>query len=98
MRGALGTVDRPYHIFEWFHHDRFHVLHHMFLQIVFYHTDEATAAIKKKLGPLYKSDPTSFYEAMWQVPATADCHYVESVKVYSTTRACPIKTSKPAKV
>ena len=58
MRGALGTVDRPYHIFEWFHHDRFHVLHHMFLQIVFYHTDEATAAIKKKLGPLYKSDPT----------------------------------------
>jgi len=80
MRGALCTVDRPYYIFDWFHHKigSTHVLHHMFPQIPWYHADEATAAIKKKLGPLYKNDPTPFYEAMWQV--ARDCHYVESVE------------------
>jgi omega-6 fatty acid desaturase (delta-12 desaturase) len=80
MRGALGTVDRPYYIFDWFHHKigSTHVCHHLFSEIPWYHAEEATEHISKKLGKLYKKDDTPFYEAMWQV--ARDCHYVDSVE------------------
>lgn len=80
MRGAIGTVDRPYGVFDWFHHKigSTHVVHHMFPQIPWYHADEVTKHVAAKLGPLYKKDPTPWYQAMWET--ARDCHYVETVE------------------
>ena len=77
VRGALSTIDRPYGIFDHFHHKigSTHVAHHLFHEIPFYNGDEATAAIKEFLGPMYNFDPTPWWQAMWKVANT--CHYVE---------------------
>jgi len=80
VRGALSTIDRPYGIFDFFHHKigSTHVAHHLFHEMPFYRADEATAALKEFLGPLYNYDPTPFYIAMWRIAKT--CHYVDSTK------------------
>ena len=78
--GALSTIDRPYGIFDFFHHriGSTHVAHHLFHEMPFYHAKEATAALKAYLEPkgLYNYDPTPWYLAMWRVAHT--CHYVDS--------------------
>merc|ERR1712157_213706 len=70
VKGALSTIDRPYGIFDFFHHKigSTHVAHHLFHEMPFYRADEATAAIKNFLGPLYNYDPTPtpWYLAMWR--------------------------------
>mmetsp|Transcript_18335 Transcript_18335/g.25849 ORF Transcript_18335/g.25849 Transcript_18335/m.25849 type:complete len:427 (+) Transcript_18335:105-1385(+) len=80
VKGALSTIDRPYGIFDFFHHKigSTHVAHHLFHEMPFYRADEATAAIKAYLEPkgLYNYDPTPFWKVMWRVANT--CHYVES--------------------
>mmetsp|Transcript_50418 Transcript_50418/g.74775 ORF Transcript_50418/g.74775 Transcript_50418/m.74775 type:complete len:429 (-) Transcript_50418:271-1557(-) len=80
VKGALTTIDRPYGIFDFFHHKigSTHVAHHFFHEMPFYRADEATAAIKEFLGPLYNYDPTPWYKACWRVAHT--CHYVEDTK------------------
>lgn len=79
VKGALSTIDRPYGIFDFFHHKigSTHVAHHLFHEMPFYRADEATAAIKAYLEPmgLYNHDPTPWYMAMWRVAKT--CHYIE---------------------
>jgi len=77
VKGALSTIDRPYGIFDFFHHKigSTHVAHHLFHEMPFYKADVATAAIKEFLGPLYNYDPTPWYMACWKVART--CHYVE---------------------
>lgn len=79
VRGALSTIDRPYGIFDFFHHKigSTHVAHHLFHEMPFYKADEATAAIKAFLEPkgLYNYDPTPWYKAMWRIALT--CHYVD---------------------
>jgi len=77
VKGALSTIDRPYGIFDFFHHKigSTHVAHHLFHEMPFYKADVATAAIKEFLGPLYNYDPTPWYIACWKVAKT--CHYVE---------------------
>jgi omega-6 fatty acid desaturase (delta-12 desaturase) len=79
VRGALSTVDRPYGIFDFFHHKigSTHVAHHLFHEMPFYKADEATAAIKEFLGPLYNYDPTPWYLAAWRIAKR--CHYVEDI-------------------
>jgi omega-6 fatty acid desaturase (delta-12 desaturase) len=79
VKGALSTIDRPYGIFDFFHHKigSTHVAHHLFHEMPFYKADKATAAIKHFLGPLYNHDPTPFYKAAWRVAKT--CHCVEDV-------------------
>jgi omega-6 fatty acid desaturase / acyl-lipid omega-6 desaturase (Delta-12 desaturase) len=80
VRGALGTIDRPYGIFDFFHHriGSTHVVHHLFHELPWYHAYEATAAVKAYLEPkgLYNYDPRPFPVAMWQ--SFKECHYVES--------------------
>merc|ERR1712008_304190 len=80
VKGALTTIDRNYGIFDFFHHKigSMHVLHHFFHEMPFYNADEATAAIKEFLGPLYNYDPTPWYMAMWRIAMT--CHFVEDTK------------------
>lgn len=63
VRGALATVDRD---FGWFLNNVFHhihdthVCHHIFSDLPFYNAQEATVALKKKLGDYYLFDPTPF--------------------------------------
>lgn len=82
VKGALSTIDRPYGIFDFFHHKigSTHVAHHLFHEMPFYKADVATAALKDYLGPkgLYNYDPTPWYQAMWRVAKT--CHYVEGIE------------------
>jgi len=66
----------------------------MFHEMPFYRADEATAAVKEYLGPLYNYDPTHFVQAMWRVAST--CHYVDSlegVQYYKSINDLP--PSKP---
>lgn len=79
VRGALSTIDRPYYIFDFFHHriGSTHVVHHLFHEMPFYNAAKATVAVKKFLEPkgLYNYDPTPFWIAMWRIARR--CHYVE---------------------
>jgi fatty acid desaturase len=81
VKGALSTIDRPYGIFDFFHHKigSTHVAHHLFHEMPFYRADEATAAIKAYLEPkgLYNYDPTPWYMAMWRIAGT--CHFVDDI-------------------
>ena len=80
VRGALSTIDRPYGIFDFFHHKigSTHVVHHLFHEMPWYNADKATAAVKEFLEPkgLYNYNPESIWSEMWRVART--CHYVES--------------------
>jgi fatty acid desaturase len=98
--GALSTIDRPYGIFDFFHHriGSTHVAHHLFHEMPFYHAKEATAALKAYLEPkgLYNYDPTPWYQAMWRIAHT--CHYVDSnegIQYYKSLEDVPL--SKDAK-
>jgi len=77
LRGALGTVDRDYGIWNvWHHHiGDTHVAHHLFSSMPHYHAQEATEAIKKVLGEYYLYDNTNILVAMWQ--NTLECFSVE---------------------
>jgi len=80
VKGALSTIDRPYGIFDFFHHTigSTHVAHHLFHEMPWYNAGKATAAIREFLEPqgLYNYDPTFWVLAMWRIART--CHYVES--------------------
>merc|ERR1712232_176311 len=82
VKGGLSTIDRPYGIFDFFHHciGSTHVAHHLFHEMPWYNAIEATAALKANLEPkgLYNYDPTNFVSAMWKIAHT--CHYVESIE------------------
>lgn len=82
VKGALSTIDRPYGIFDFFHHyiGSTHVAHHLFHEMPFYRAREATAALKAYLEPmgLYNYDPTPWWSAMWRIAKT--CHYVEGTE------------------
>lgn len=80
VRGALSTIDRPYGIFDFFHHQigSTHVVHHLFHEMPWYNAHIATRHVKKFLEPkgLYNYDPTPWVVAMWRIART--CHYVDS--------------------
>jgi len=77
IRGAIGTVDRDYGIFNHIHHHigDTHVAHHLFSQMPHYHAEEATAAVKKVLGKYYLYDNTPIMSALWKNWNT--CHFVD---------------------
>jgi omega-6 fatty acid desaturase (delta-12 desaturase) len=78
VRGALATIDRPYHMFDFFHHDigTSHVCHHFFSRIPHYHAAEATVAFKKVLGDYYLSDSKNVFAAFWE--QYTFCKYVDA--------------------
>jgi omega-6 fatty acid desaturase (delta-12 desaturase) len=82
LRGALCTIDRPYGIFDFFHHKigSTHVCHHVFSKVPAYNAKKATKHLKEFLEPrgLYRYDPTWWPIAAWRVATT--CHYVEGVE------------------
>lgn len=79
VRGALSTIDRPYGIFDFFHHQigSTHVVHHLFHEMPWYNAHIATKHVKEFLEPkgLYNYDPTNWVVAMWRIART--CHYVD---------------------
>lgn len=102
VRGALTTIDRPYGIFDFFHHKigSTHVAHHFFHEIPHYNALEATKALEKFLGPLglYNYDPTPFWKAMWRIAHT--CHYIEDVdgiQYYKSLEDVPLTSEREAK-
>ncbi|KXT05597.1 hypothetical protein AC579_1054 [Pseudocercospora musae] len=69
LNGALSTVDRPFGIVgRYLFHGiiDFHVVHHLFPQIPFYHAEEATEAVRKELCDRYRYDETPFWFALWR--------------------------------
>lgn len=80
VKGALSTIDRPYGIFDFFHHTigSTHVVHHLFHEMPWYNAGIATKHVRAYLEPkgLYNYDPTPWYWAMWRIAKT--CHYVDS--------------------
>mmetsp|Transcript_19317 Transcript_19317/g.29765 ORF Transcript_19317/g.29765 Transcript_19317/m.29765 type:complete len:424 (+) Transcript_19317:99-1370(+) len=95
VKGALSTIDRPYGIFDFFHHriGSTHVAHHLFHEMPCYHAKEATAHIKAFLEPkgLYNYDPTAWWVVMWRVSKT--CHYVQDntgIQYYKSLEDIPL--------
>lgn len=88
VRGALSTVDRDYGIYNVLHHriGQTHVVHHLFSQMPFYHSLEATEAVKKVLGDHYYFDDTNVWQAVrrsWKYckfvdPSDGDILYYKS--------------------
>ncbi|KAF8321133.1 fatty acid desaturase [Clavulina sp. PMI_390] len=79
LRGATCTIDRPllgwmgiYFLHNISHH---HVAHHFFSQMPFYHTYEATQAIKKVLGDDYCYDSTWTLRAIYR--NFTQCMFIE---------------------
>lgn len=80
IRGALATIDRPYHWIDFFHHEigTTHVLHHFFSRIPHYHAAEATRAIRPILGKFYMQSSQNVFAAFWE--QYRDCKFVDSDK------------------
>ncbi|KAJ5611494.1 hypothetical protein N7528_008599 [Penicillium herquei] len=80
MKGALATVDRDLGwLGRFFLHNivDFHVVHHLFPQIPFYHTKEATQAIIPVLRSRYREDKSSsFLKSLWMT--FNDCQWVKA--------------------
>ncbi len=93
VKGALCTIDRPYGIFDWFHHDigSTHVVHHLFSNMPFYHAGEATTHVKLFLAPkgLYNYDATPIPSAAWRV--ASKCQYVDGLDGVQYYKAMPRK-------
>ncbi|KAJ7336803.1 fatty acid desaturase-domain-containing protein [Mycena albidolilacea] len=70
QRGAAATVDRPFLGWqgEFFLHSvaRYHVVHHFFPKMPFYHGKEATDALKKFIGPYYTFSEKPVFQALWE--------------------------------
>lgn len=80
IKGALCTIDRPYH---WFiNHIHFnigaiHSVHHLNSRIPHYRAIKATPKIKELLGPLYNYDDRNPFVAAWETEKR--CEYVDGV-------------------
>ncbi|PPQ65433.1 hypothetical protein CVT26_000085 [Gymnopilus dilepis] len=78
-RGAACTIDRPLlgNLGRFFFHDvaHFHVAHHLFPRMPFYHTEEATQYIKEALGEHYLSHEEYWIPNLWR--SFMDCQFVE---------------------
>lgn len=68
IRGALATIDRPYGVFDFFHHSigSSHVVHHFFSRMPHYNAAEATQYLQKVVGGCYRYDPTNVFVAFWR--------------------------------
>ncbi|KAF8479977.1 fatty acid desaturase-domain-containing protein [Gautieria morchelliformis] len=69
-RGAASTVDRDFLGWQgrFFFHDvaHYHVIHHYFPQMPFYHGEEATAYLKAFIGDHYKHSNAPVFSKLWE--------------------------------
>ncbi|SLM39234.1 fatty acid desaturase [Lasallia pustulata] len=79
MKGAMATVDRDFGwVGKYLFHGiiEFHVVHHLFPRMPFYHAEEATKAIIPLLGSTYHADKQRAYlPGLWE--AFTKCEWVE---------------------
>ncbi|KAF7798233.1 hypothetical protein EIP86_009450, partial [Pleurotus ostreatoroseus] len=79
QRGAAATVDRNFLGWQgrFFLHDvaHFHVIHHFFPKMPFYHGPEATEYLKAFIGDHYHYSEASVFKALWE--SYNDCQFVE---------------------
>ncbi|KAF8901964.1 linoleoyl phosphatidylcholine delta-12 acetylenase [Mucidula mucida] len=78
-RGAAATVDRPFLGWQgrFFLHDvaHYHVVHHFFPKMPFYHGFAATAHLRAFIGDHYKSSDKNIWLALWD--SYNKCQFVE---------------------
>ncbi|KAH9848684.1 linoleoyl phosphatidylcholine delta-12 acetylenase [Lenzites betulinus] len=79
QRGAAATVDRNFlgWMGRFFLHDvaRYHVIHHFFPKMPFYHGAEATKHLRAFLGEHYHYSEKPVFKALWD--NYNDCQFVE---------------------
>ncbi|KAE9386389.1 hypothetical protein BT96DRAFT_928238 [Gymnopus androsaceus JB14] len=79
QRGAAATVDRPFLGWQgrFFLHDvaHFHVIHHFFPKMPFYHGPEGTEYLKAFIGDHYVWSDKPVFKALWD--NYNDCQFVE---------------------
>lgn len=82
MQGALGTIDRSIgFVGRHFFHEiiDYHVVHHLFPKIPFYHAEVATKAIQPLLGNSYSdAKEESFYQSLYST--FRSCNFVAERK------------------
>jgi len=80
QRGAAATVDRNFLGWQgrFFLHDvaHYHVIHHFFPKMPFYHGPEATQYLKAKIGDHYISSDAPAFKALWD--SYNRCQFVEN--------------------
>ncbi|KAI3607453.1 delta-12 fatty acid desaturase [Moniliophthora roreri] len=80
QRGAAATVDRDFLGWQgrFFLHDvaHYHVIHHFFPKLPFYHGEEATRYLKAFIGDHYAYSEKPVFKALWQ--NYNDCQFVEN--------------------
>jgi len=79
QRGAAATVDREFLGWQgrFFLHDvaHFHVIHHFFPKMPFYHGPEATKYLKEFIGEHYAYSDKPAFKALWD--SYNGCQFVE---------------------
>lgn len=79
QRGAAATVDRNFLGWQgrFFLHDvaHYHVIHHFFPKMPFYHGPEATTHLRNFIGHHYKYSNQSVFKALWET--YNKCQFVE---------------------
>ncbi|KAH8102899.1 fatty acid desaturase-domain-containing protein [Cristinia sonorae] len=79
QRGAAATVDRPFLGWQgrFFLHDvaHYHVIHHFFPKMPFYHGEEATQYLKAFIGEHYAWSDKPVFSALWET--YNKCQFVE---------------------
>ncbi|EMD32299.1 hypothetical protein CERSUDRAFT_58880 [Gelatoporia subvermispora B] len=80
QRGASATVDRDFlgWMGRFFLHDvaHFHVIHHFFPKLPFYHAPEATAYLQAFIGIHYHRSSKPVFKALWD--NYNDCQFVDN--------------------
>ncbi|EJF61868.1 hypothetical protein DICSQDRAFT_146983 [Dichomitus squalens LYAD-421 SS1] len=79
QRGAAATVDRDFlgWMGRFFLHDvaHYHVVHHFFPKMPFYHGEEATQYLRSFIGEHYHRSDKPVFKALWD--NYNDCQFVE---------------------
>ncbi|KAL1743198.1 fatty acid desaturase-domain-containing protein [Schizophyllum fasciatum] len=79
QRGAAATVDRPFLGWQgrFFLHDvaHYHVVHHFFPKMPFYHGAEATEHLRAFIGEHYAYSDKPIFSALWE--SYNRCQFVE---------------------
>ncbi|KAF8817641.1 hypothetical protein BYT27DRAFT_7074151 [Phlegmacium glaucopus] len=80
QRGAAATIDRDFLGWQgrFFLHDvaHYHVIHHFFPKMPFYHGPEATQHLKAFIGDHYAYSDQSVFKALWD--SYNRCQFVEN--------------------